>query len=485
MPNLSGFLDFQAYSTAASLLPCLLGVIYFFAYGALIFQIKGLIGSNGILPLSQFLQLASKAFGSKKYYHLPTLFWFNSSNKALITLLIGGIVCSIFLMLNFSPPLFLALLFLIQLSILAVGQDFLAFGWEQFLLEITFNAFFLSLFPIPNPLIWISLNLLLFRFYFQAGISKILSKDQTWKTLSALKYHYQTQPIPNTIAWYAHQMPFWFHKLSAAVMFLIEILVPFGIFGPAEVRLITFILFFSLQFFIWFTGNFSYLNYLTLFFSVILISNPYFELIHIQILINEVPSMPLQNSLIDLVGGALILFQCISLRHYLKPHPTLKKMLDWIAPFHIVNRYGIFAVMTTKRLEVVIEGSSDGVHWDEYLFKFKPSEIDRRPRRVSPYQPRLDWMAWFLAFKKFENQLWFQRFLIHLLIGTPCVLKLLRYNPFQEKPPRYIRALLYEYEFTDSKTKQKTGCWWQRKLIGSYSPNLQLQVNSPNAPTKA
>lgn len=462
----------SSYSIIAQFFPRLLGFIYFIVFWAFLFQIKGLIGSNGILPVQHYLSLMKKTLGKRRFYYIPSIFWLKASDNALVAAVAIGIMVSLLLMLNLCPPVCLIVLYILQLSIVSTGQDFLGFGWEMFLLEITCNAFFLSLSPTPNPLIWISLNLLLFRVHFEGGASKIRSHDQTWRTLTTLAYHYQTQPLPNTFAWYAHHLPLWFHKLSAAWLFFVELIAPFGIFGPQEVRLIVFFCFFSLQFFIWLTGNYSYLNYLTAVLSSILISNTY-----LQPLLGSMPTPepvhPLLSIFLYLAGAGLIFLQLACLRNYFKPSKILKKILQWTAPFHLTNRHGIFAVMTTKRIEVIIEGSSDEVHWHEYLFKFKPSEIQRRPRRVAPYQPRLDWMAWFLPFSRFESEEWFQRFLFQLLNGSPEVIKLLRYNPFQDQPPRYIRALLYEYQFSEPQLKKETGCWWTRRCIGNYTPILK------------
>ena len=134
--------------------------------------------------------------------------------------------------------------------------------------------------------------------------------------------------------------------------------------------------------------------------------------------------------------------------------------------------------MTTNRYEIVIEGSEDAEEWKEYHFYCKPSEINRRPRRISPFQLRIDWQAWFLPFGPFEEQDWFRAFLTCLLKGNPPVLALLRHNPFQEKPPRYIRAQIYLYEFSDFETRKKSGTWWKRELIGSYSPALTLRMDT-------
>lgn len=466
------FYDLTSYQYVFALFPRLLGLIFFFAIGAFLFQICGLIGKEGILPVQSFLDYVKMRFGKKRFYYFPTLFWWGASDLALVAVIAAGTIISLLLALGIYPPLMLALLFLCHLSIITVGQDFLSFGWEMFLLEITFNTFFLTL--TPNPFIWISLNLLLFRFHFQAGAVKLQSRDANWRNLTALAYHYQTQPLPNTVAWYIHRLPLWFHKLSCLFMFVVELAIPFAIFGNETMRLAVFFCFFSLQLLIWCTGNLSYLNHLTAAFSTILISDTF-----LKPLFGAPPLLPQPPLTLDILGSAigvtLITLQILRLYDCFFPTRIFYKILHWFSPFHIVNRYGIFAIMTTKRYEIIVEGSDDGMNWKEYTFRYKPSELSRRPRRVSPYQPRLDWQVWFLPFSDYDTETWFQNFLYRLLQGSPEVLKLLRDNPFPNKPPQYIRAVAYDYVFSDYDTKRKTGHWWKRQFVGKYSPELTLR----------
>lgn len=471
----SSLLHPEAYSTIAVLFPRLLGLIYLFAIGAFLFQIKGLIGSQGILPVDHFFnQIKVRYSVWERLYYLPSVFWLNSSNRTLVGVVILGILCSMLLMLGFYIPLMLLLLYIFFLSIVSAGQDFLSFGWEGLLLETTAHAFLMSLTPIPNVAVWISVNLLLFRFYLQAGLVKLQSRDPVWRNLTALAYHYQTQPLPVALAWYAHKLPLWFQKGSTLIMFIIEMVAPFGIFGSDTVRAYTFVGIFGLQYLIWLTGNFSYLNYLTAVLSVILLSD---RILGVTLI--PANAFSLSFSWFDIVitffGLFLATLQIFRLWHQLWPNTFMGTILQVIAPFHLVNRYGIFAMMTKDRFEVVIQGSQDGQHWEEYLFKYKPSEIDRRPRRIAPYQPRIDWQVWFLPFTGFEYEVWFQQFLYHLLKGTPDVLNLLRFNPFPDHPPKYVRTLLYEYTFSSPEEKREHGWWWHRVLVGYYSPTLSLK----------
>jgi hypothetical protein len=466
--------DPEHYLIATKLFTQLLGVIYFAAFAAFLFQMAGLLGEHGILPVSRYLDLMKRRLGNKAYYWIPTLFWLKATDRALIGVTAAGTICSLLLLFNIYPLLMLLLLYILYLSILSVGQEFLSFGWEMFLMEITVNAIFLNLTPTPHLFIWFSLNLLLFRFHFQGGIVKLLSCDPNWRNMTACAYHYQTQPIPNLFAWYVHKFPLWFHKAATVLMFFIELVVPFGIFAPwEEVRLIVFFFLLGLQLLIYLTGNFSYLNHLTVVLSLILVSDRYWSFLTVPAVGETILSL---SVLLTICGAILLALQLFTLwNHLYSKNSLLARLLYYVQPLHLVSRYGIFAVMTTKRYEVVVEGSEDGKEWKEYTFYYKPSELDRRPRRISPFQPRLDWQIWFLPFSNYESEEWFQNFMSHLLLGTKEVLALLRHNPFPDKPPRYARVLFYDYVFSDYATKKRTGHWWERTLIGNYSPVMTLR----------
>ena len=278
MPEI-GLFNPSAYTESINLFLHLLGAIYFCAFGAQLFQIKGLIGSHGILPIATYLNFLNYRLKTKRrYFYIPTIFWLNYSDQMLMAVSASGTILGLILLLGGPPSILLPLLIILHISVISVGQDFWSFGWEGFLLEISYNAFFLSLTAQPNLFVWISINLLLFRFHFEAGTSKIESGDPNWRNLTALKFHYQSQPLPNTIAWTIYKFPLWFHKISTFLMFFIEIVVPFfALFGTNEMRLTAFFLLFGLQIFIYATGNFSYLNHLTVVLSVILVANIYFE----------------------------------------------------------------------------------------------------------------------------------------------------------------------------------------------------------------
>ncbi len=466
--------DPDAYTIATAIVfPRLLGVIYFFAFGAFLFQIRGLIGENGILPVKTFLVWVKRAYPKNYFSVIPSVFWLNHSNAALLGVVATGTALSVLLMAGVYPPLILFFLYILYLSIVSAGQEFLGFGWEGFLLEITFNAFFLTLTTPSNLFIWISINLVLFRFHFQGAAVKLQSRDPNWRNLTAVAFHYQSQPIPNTQAWYAHKLPMWFQKFSTLLMFFLELVVPFALFGTDLMRFLAFFCLISLQFFIWFTGNFSFLNHLTVVLCTILISNAYFGS---YIDAPSTTSYPFLDVLCTSVGLFLVALQLGFLWNHFYPNNLLNKVSSLFSSFYIANRYGIFAIMTTTRIEIVFEGSDDGIEWKEYLFYHKPSEVTRRPRRISPYQPRIDWQAWFLPFGYSRHESWFNNFIYHLLKGTPEVMALLRENPFKDKPPKFVRTLSYDYTFSSVEEKKATGRWWNRRYVGVFSYPMTLNL---------
>jgi len=465
----------ENYTYASILFPRLLGLIFFFAFGAFLFQIRGLIGSKGILPIENFLRAVKLQMPKSWYYELPTVFWFNCSDTALMAVVATGTFLSVLLMLGVFPPLILLLLYILYLSIINTGQDFLGFGWEGFLMEITINTFFLTLSTPPNILIWISLNLVLFRFHFQGGAVKLQSKDPNWRNLTGVAYHYLSQPIPNAVAWYAHKLPMWFQKFSTLLMLVVEIVVPFAMFGTDWMRLGVYFSFMGLQFFIWLTGNFSYLNHMTVVLATILIANAYMPPWLVLQQVETAPSI-ITTVICTFAGMILIILQLIQLWQSFSPNILFHQILQKARHYFITNRYGIFAVMTTQRLEIIFEGSDDQIYWKEYTFKHKPSEVTRRPRRISPFQPRIDWQAWFLPLGNFyRHEAWFSNFIYHLLKGTPEVLALIRDNPFSNAPPKFVRTVVYDYQFTTFKEKKETGCWWKREYLGLFTQPSMLK----------
>jgi hypothetical protein len=472
-----------------------LAVVYLVAFASLGVQILGLVGSDGILPARDFLELVAQRIGLERYRLLPTLCWFGASDGLLRLLCGAGVGLSILLFFGVAPPLVLFMLWLFYLSLTAVGRDFLGFQWDALLLETGFLAIFLApcrwlgwrAVGIPHArgarlLLW----WLLFRLMLSSGAVKLLSGDASWRNLSALRYHYETQPLPTWIGWYAQLLSAWFQSLSCAVMFAVELLVPFAIFLPRRPRHAACVCIAALMLLIAVTGNYCFFNLLTLALCLLLVDDAAWPALWRERFAADGPASDAggqwRAAVLRPTLGVLLALSCLQLGLTLWRGrvPEFVVALDRaIEPFHSVNRYGLFAVMTTSRPEIVVEGSDDGFAWKAYEFGYKPGDLHRRPRFVAPHQPRLDWQMWFAALGTYQENRWFTALCERLLEGKRPVLALLATNPFPDHPPRYVRALVYDYHFTDVETRRRDGTWWRREARGEYCPTLSLRGAVP------
>jgi hypothetical protein len=471
-----------------------LAVIYALAFASLAVQAKGLFGSQGIIPAPDLFAAVRERLGAESYRLLPTLFWLNTSDAALTFLPWAGVGLSCIAFLGFAPALSFFVLWIFYLSLSVVGLDFLSFQWDVLLLEMGFLALFfappsvtptgLRRAPVPSAVLWL-LRWLLFRLMFGSGMVKLLSGDSTWKHLTALNYHYETQPLPPWTAWYAHQWPAWFQKLSTVFMFGIELAVPFLIFAPRRLRFLAAGLLIVLQLIIVATGNYCFFNLLAILLCLLLFDDQALACLAKKWAagpresLHGVFSSIWRRAVILPAAVFILVMSTVQFTRQLRIDVSWPRWLEGvqkeISPFRSINTYGLFAVMTTSRPEIVVEGSQDGENWLAYEFKYKPGNLKTRPKFVAPHQPRLDWQMWFAALGNYRNQPWFLRFLKRLLEGSPEVLRLLEKNPFPARPPRYIRALLYEYHFAGPDAKKKEGVWWRRELIGLYCPVISLR----------
>lgn len=459
----------------------ILGFVYLFAFVSYGVQITGLIGSEGILPLKDYLAMVSGTYGNAfSYYLVPTIFWLSSHDILLKVVPMIGAILALFLVFGIAERFMLFLLFFAYLSLVSTGQVFMAFQWDTLLLEVGFLTFLFSLAP---GFVWL-LRWTLFRLIFVSGFVKLASFDQSWREFTALTFHYQTQPLPNTLAWFMHQLPEAFHRFSVAVMFIIQLVVPFLLFAPRRLRFWAAGLIALLELAIMATGNYNFFNLLTLALCLIALDDqglkrlaPGKWLKRINPLSVFKPSRI--RSAIFIALSVVIFYTGLALTIQPMIGGVIKPadyVLKYTSPFHLVNHYGLFAVMTTKRPEIIIEGSSDGEKWVEYDFKHKPGNVMRRPQWIIPHQPRLDWQMWFAALGGPDRSPWFINFAKALLDGSDDVLKLMATNPFPEAPPQFIRANVYDYTFNDLAGLKDTGDWWVRgELLGSYIPKVSLE----------
>ncbi|MEW6722450.1 MAG: lipase maturation factor family protein [Candidatus Micrarchaeota archaeon] len=456
------------HSIALSLFLRLLGAVYFLAFLSLMSQAKGLFGKNGILPARDYLAY-TKRLGLKRWYYIPTLFWLNSSDGMMMALCAIGLLAGILLFFGVFPLLMLLTLYVCYLSFKSVGQEFLSFQWDILLLEAGFAGIFIAASGLHPAAILIAWFLFL-KFMVMAGAVKLTSKDPNWRNLTAMKYHYETQPLPNPISWHAHHLPLWFHKASVLGMLLIEIGLPFIIFGPPEARLLVFAAEAFLQLAIQLTGNYGPFNFFTAVLAIPLLDDQY--LAPLASLSLELPAL-IPPAVFPAIVLAFVLLNALRMLQLSKINLPGSGLLRALEPFEICNPYGIFAVMTTKRFEIIPEWSNDGKKWHEYEFRWKPQDLSKDPRLALMHMPRLDWLMWFLPFSSCQYNPWFLRFMEKLLLNSPDAVALLKSAPAD--PPRFVRALAYEYEFTDQKTRKRTKMAWSRKFAGEYAPPMSLR----------
>jgi len=316
---------------------------------------------------------------------------------------------------------------------------------------------------------------------FSSGAVKLLSGDPTWQNLTALEYHYWTQPLPTWIGWYANLLPAWWQQLSCALMFAIELGAPCLIWGGSIPRRIAFASLVALQTLILLTGNYCFFNLLTIALCVLLLDDAAWpaRLRNRFTSAGTVRSVAWPNWILAPIAALVVtlsVLQMFSLSRLGLEWPDALQTLRRVAsPLRIVNSYGLFAVMTTTRPEIILEGSDDGNTWAEYEFRWKPGDLSRAPAFVEPHQPRLDWQMWFAALGRPGQSPWFVIFVYRLLEGSKDVGHLLAVNPFPDRPPRYARAVLYQYTFTDLAERRATGHWWKRERQGLYLPQVSLE----------
>jgi predicted DCC family thiol-disulfide oxidoreductase YuxK len=469
----------STYTTASWLFLRLLAAVYLIAFASFGVQAAGLIGSRGILPAADFLAAARQYFGTARFWNVPTLFWISSSDLSIRAAWIGGIGLSVVLLLGLNLRIIRLALFVLYLSLVTAGQVFMGYQWDALLLEAGFLSIFLGASPaIPRLFRW-----LLCRFMFLSGAVKLASGDSSWRNFTALPVHYETQPLPTPLAWYVYQQPDWFHHVSLGLLFFVELAVPFLVLAPRRLRLFAAGAISLLQLLIFLTGNYAFFNLLTAALCIFLLDDA--SLARAGQAVRRL-STPFQQragprlrkaffgvfaALVLLISG----FEMAEMFSQVRWGPA-DALIRAAAPFEIINTYGLFANMTTSRPEIIVEGSADGMTWLPYEFKYKAGDAKRRPPWVEPHQPRLDWQMWFAALGNYRTDRWILYFMGRLLEGSPDVVHLLAKNPFPDAPPRYIRALVYEYRFTTRDQKRMTGDWWRRELKGVYLEPITLKA---------
>ncbi len=464
----------------------LLGLVYLLAFLSLWTQVEGLIGHEGIHPVETHLKDAAAHWGPERFWKVPTLFWFHAGDGFLQAVCLFGVGASMLIMANRQMGRALLAAWGFYLSLFHVAQPFLGFQWDTLLLEMGFLALFLVPWvrgaSPPSAIVLFLFRFLLFRVVFSSGLVKIISQDPTWRDFTALYYHYETQPLPTWIGWYVHQLPHGFQEFSVVSTFIIQLGAVFLIFGPRRIRYTGCAVLVFHQILIFLTGNYCFFNLLTLAMCLLLLDDTILSRWLPMKSSKSKDTMSVSVWKKRFFAGAGAAALAISIMLYTVPllvtsgnYPAIYiSIANAIRPLHLFNSYGLFAVMTTSRPEIIILGSDDRENWFPYEFKWKPGDVAKKPEFVAPHQPRLDWQMWFAALSNYERNPWLTQFMIRLLQGSPVVIGLLEKNPFPDSPPKYMQAVVYDYRFSDFETRNRDGSWWTRKLLRPYTPILQL-----------
>jgi hypothetical protein len=511
-----------------------LGFIYFSAFFSLVFQIRGLIGPEGILPANDYLQAVAHSLGHARFWYAPTLLWFSGGSQMLVALCWVGMVAALLLVLNIWPRGTLAACFVCFLSFVSAAGDFSGYQSDGMLLEAGFIALFFA--PAgfhpglgaARPPSRASLFLLQwewFRIYFESGVVKIVSGEPQWRQMTAMDEYYQNGPLPTWVGWYVQHLPHWFHASTVYATLALELGLVWMLFLPRRLRMVCFFIVTPWQIGIILTANYTFLNYLVLALGLLLLDDRLLLQLPLQRWKKPFPA-PAEVDRSEVTqptgtretetdssqdsaaqSGDAIRSETGLTPNWREPfHPHLAVlkfsliggMLGWIfyatavqliwivwpsirlptapvialEPFRIANRYGLFAVMTRGRYEIEFQGSGDGQNWQAYPFRYKPQDPGKPPGIYAPYQPRFDWNLWFASLGSWREYPIVLSSEIRLLSNDPEVLTLFAGNPFPHQPPLQVRAVLWQYWFTTTAEKRASGLWWRRQLLGLYAPTL-------------
>ena len=449
-----------------------LGLLYLIAFTVAIRQFPALCGERGLEPAPRFLARA-------RFLDAPSLFHWGYSDRRLVLVSWAGVLLAAATVVGLpqAAPLPLTMLTWLVLwalyqSIVNVGGTFYSFGWESLLLEAGFLAIFLGNDEIAPPwLLLLAFRWLAFRVEFGAGLIK-LRGDPCWRSLRCMDYHHETQPMPNPLSWFFHHLPRPIHRLEVAGNFVAQLVLPFGLFLPQPVASIAALLMIGTQLYLVVSGNYAWLNWLTILAIVSAIADPPAA---VGASFEATPAW--FSAAVAALTVVVVVLSWWPVRNMASPGQAMNASFN---PFRLVNTYGAFGSVGRERIELVIEGTDapavgPDTDWREYRFKGKPDDPRRLPPQVAPYHYRLDWLLWFIPLSPAYGGEWFLRFIVRLLEGDRATLALIRRNPFPDGPPRHIRVRFFRYRFTSWRERRESGAWWSRRYVADYLPPLRLE----------
>jgi hypothetical protein len=479
-----------------------LGGIYFSAFLSLVFQIRGLIGPQGVLPANEYLRAVASSLGhTRGAWFAPTLLWISSDSSMLMALCWIGMAASLLLVINFWPRGMLVICFICFLSFVSAAQDFSGYQSDGMLLEAGFICLFFCPsglrpgFGVGSPPTRASLFLLQwewFRIYFESGVAKIMGGDPQWRHFTAMDEYYQNGPLPTWIGWYMQHLPHGFHASTVLATLVLELVLVWMLFLPRRWRIACFFIVTPWQLVVILTANYAFLNYIVLCLGILLLDDNFLIRFFSSAWKRAFVANENNDQGLTLASGGfrgqfkiakaylagILLFwvfyaTTVEMIWMFSALPLPTTPVAVLEPFRIANRYGLFGIMTRGRYEIEFQGSKDGKTWVPYPFRYKPQDLDKPPGIYAPYQPRFDWNLWFASLGSWQDYSIVPRTEICLLNNDGEVLELFRQNPFPNDPPREVRAVIWQYWFTSMSDKCSTGQWWRREYLGLYAPTLE------------
>lgn len=466
----------------------LLGIVYAIGFLIAINQIIPLLGSDGLTPAGISLNLISRSLGSDfaGFMRLPSLFWVSHTDTTFVTVAWIGLILSLVVVAGYANALLLFVLWFLYISFVHTGMEWYGYGWEIQLTETGFLAIFLCplldmrSFPKrepPFPII-VLFRWLVCRLMLGAGLIKIRG-DEIWRNATALYYHFETQPIPGPLSRWFHFLPHTFLKIGVWFNWLAELVAPLFVFWPRFARHIAGVIIVLFQINLILSGNLSFLNWLSIIPALACFDDGFWSKLLPRRLVRKAATAALyakpSKPMLATVWVVTVIVAILSFQPVVNMLSSQQIMNTSFDPFDLVNTYGAFGTVGTERLNVVFEGTTDNdttdnASWKPYIYKGLPVELDKRPPQIAPYQLRLDWQMWFASMSSPEEYPWTYNLMWKLLHNDANAVSLFAGNPFPDKPPRYIRAVLYRYSFV--KPGNPHGLWWNRERLNIWIPPL-------------
>jgi hypothetical protein len=471
----------------------LLGVVYAVAFLVTINQIIPLIGANGLLPVDLYFKEISDSIGfTTGFVRLPSIFWFWHSDTALLTCAWIGLILSCIVIVGYSNGPLLGVLWFLYLSFVHAGQDWYGYGWEIQLTETGFLAIFLcpllDMRPFPRyappmPVI-VLFRWLTFRIMLGAGLIKFRG-DKVWRNATALYYHFETQPIPGPLSRWFHFLPRIVLKIGVWFNWLAELIAPWFVFWPRLARHIAGVVIILFQITLILSGNLSFLNWLTIIPALACFDDSFWakllpkKLVHKAQMASD--NAKVSTPMLTTAWGIAVIVALLSIQPVINMLSPVQIMNTSFDPLDLVNTYGAFGSVGQQRFNVIFEGTAEdtpgnNANWKPYIYKGLPVSLNDCPPQIAPYQLRLDWQMWFAAMSTPDEYPWTYNLVWKLLHNDQGAVSLFAGNPFPNKPPRFIRAVLYRYSF--AKPGNPQGRWWDREQISIWiSP---VSINDPH-----